>query len=44
LEDENDKSLLKLRQDGFANKEAQEHGITGWDMVLNNLKQLLEAE
>lgn len=34
---------IRLTQKGFASKEAQAHANGGWNMVLENLKKLLEG-
>lgn len=43
LESENQDTLLILVQQGFANEEALAHSESGWDKVLQNLKELLES-
>ena len=43
LQPDDGHTLLYLVQEGFANDEAKEHAVKGWDMVLDNLKRLLEA-
>lgn len=35
-------TLLILTQVGFASEEAKEHAVGGWEMVLTNMKKLLE--
>lgn len=42
LETTNDKTLLTLTQEGFANEEAQQHSQTNWMNVLQQIKQLTE--
>lgn len=42
LETTNDKTLLTLTQEGFANEEAQQHSKTNWMNVLQQIKQLTE--
>jgi len=44
LEQMVDGTLLELRQKGFANDEALAHAEGGWNMVLQNLKELLENQ
>jgi uncharacterized protein YndB with AHSA1/START domain len=39
---EDNHTILKLTQEGFAGEEAKAHSESGWTMVLNNLKKLLE--
>jgi len=42
LEEKENAVLLNLTQEGFANEQAQEHGVNGWEMVLNGMKNLVE--
>ncbi|PIR88420.1 MAG: ATPase [Candidatus Harrisonbacteria bacterium CG10_big_fil_rev_8_21_14_0_10_44_23] len=35
---------LKVSQKRFANEQAREHSESGWDMVLNGIKKLVESE
>lgn len=42
LETTNDKTLLTLTQEGFANEEARQHSKTNWMNVLQQIKQLTE--
>ena len=43
--DKTDKgTLVSLTQKGFAGEEAVAHADGAWDMVLQNLKELLEAD
>lgn len=44
LQDTDGMTTLKLSQQGFAGEEAKAHADGGWDMVLENLKQLLEKD
>jgi uncharacterized protein YndB with AHSA1/START domain len=44
LSSSGNQTTVKLRQEGFANKEAYEHAQGGWDAVLGNLKKLLEGD
>ncbi len=34
--------LLTLTQEGFANEQALQHAVQGWEMVLNGMKDLVE--
>lgn len=43
LSSSGNQTTLDLRQEGFANQEAYDHGQGGWDAVLGNLKKLLEG-
>lgn len=42
LEHINGKTLLTLKQTGFANEEAQKHSQTNWANVLQQIKQMTE--
>lgn len=44
LEPRGNQTTLSLTQQGFASEEAKAHADTGWEMVLENLKKLLESE
>ena len=37
-------TILTLTQQGFANEQAKEHAESSWEMVLNNMKELIEKE
>ena len=43
LDDGGAETTLHLSQEGFADEEAKSHGESGWTMVLDNLKKLLES-
>ncbi len=42
LEQSGEGTSLNLSQKGFANEQVAAHGDSGWEMVLQNLKKLLE--
>ena len=42
LEGNDNTTTIQLTQEGFASDEARAHGESGWTMVLENLKKLLE--
>jgi uncharacterized protein YndB with AHSA1/START domain len=44
LSSSGNQTSLELKQEGFANQEAYDHGQGGWDAVLDNLKKLLEGK
>ena len=44
LDAKDDGTLLNLTQQGFANEQAKEHAESSWEMVLKNLKELVERE
>lgn len=44
LDQSGDGTIVNLTQKGFAGEEAQTHAEGGWTMVLQNLKELLEAK
>ena len=44
LEASNHQTILTLTQKGFANEKALEHANSGWDMVLQGLKEMVENE
>jgi uncharacterized protein YndB with AHSA1/START domain len=44
LSSSGNQTTLELKQEGFANQEAYDHGQGGWDAVLDNLKKLLEGK
>lgn len=44
LNSEGDSTKITLTQKGFASEEALAHADSGWKMVLENLKQLLEVK
>jgi len=35
-------SILKLKQQGFANEQAQSHSLLGWKAVLEKIKEIVE--
>jgi uncharacterized protein YndB with AHSA1/START domain len=42
LQDIDGAVFLTLTQQGFANEQAHQHAVQGWEMVLNGMKELLE--
>ena len=44
LDTKDNGTLLNLTQQGFANEQAKEHAESSWEMVLKNLKELVERE
>ncbi len=44
LKAEKEGTEVRLTQTGFSSVEARAHGESGWTMVLDNLKKLLEGE
>jgi len=44
LEPQENGTMLTVMQKGFAGKEAQIHSGEGWEMVLENLRRLLEKK
>lgn len=44
LDTHNDGTILNLSQQGFASEQAREHSESNWEMVLKNLKELVEKE
>ena len=42
LNEDNNKTVLIVRQNGFNTREARDHSEKGWQNVLQNLKKLLE--
>lgn len=44
LEKKDNGVLLILTQAGFANEQAMEHAVKGWDMVLGKMKELVEKD
>jgi uncharacterized protein YndB with AHSA1/START domain len=44
LKDQGNITLLSLTQEGFASDEGRQHAEEGWQMVLEGLKKLVEAD
>lgn len=44
LEEKDGSTFIHLSQIGFANEEARDHAIGGWDAVLGNMKDLVEGK
>lgn len=42
LEAKNGATILNLTQQGFASEQAKEHAVNSWQMVLENMKKLVE--
>ena len=42
LNDENGKTRLSLTQENFANEQSKEHADKNWDIVLNQMKEIIE--
>jgi uncharacterized protein YndB with AHSA1/START domain len=40
----NDENKLTVKQVGFSGEIAKEHSVTGWTMILNHIKEILEKE
>ncbi|MES2649189.1 MAG: SRPBCC family protein [Bacteroidota bacterium] len=43
-EDENNYTMLTVQQDNIPSEEAKKHSVENWQIVLGNLKRLLEKE
>ncbi len=39
---QNNSSILKLKQQGFANEQAQSHSLQGWKTILEKIKEIVE--
>ena len=42
LNDENGKTRLSITQENFANEQSKEHADKNWDIVLNQMKEIIE--
>jgi uncharacterized protein YndB with AHSA1/START domain len=43
LENQGVMTIVRVSQSGFANEKAKEHSENGWEMVLSNMKKIIET-